>query len=117
MSGAQRLFREWVLKDWTALVGRLTYKPGVTLEVRAVYDGTPAVVFRISQMVPDVTGREPEDIQVMLQEDLPPVCCQREAMEFIRHIIEVVEKHEIDEWFRLDGKHFTEPHPENKRAA
>lgn len=38
-------------------------------------------------------------------------CTQDQLLKLIHKIIVDLEMHEIDEWFKLDGKCITEPHP------
>lgn len=39
-----------------------------------------------------------------------------EWFEWLYHKVQEMEMHEVDEWFRIDGKQHTEAHPENERT-
>lgn len=97
------------------IVRRITYKPNWTLRLR--WDSSHAyyVTFYLLMEVPDLRTGKP----------LPLSFCETAAIDFfaeahedwiirmwIYPFILRAEEHEMREWFKLDGKHVVDPHPE-----
>lgn len=98
---------------------RVTYKPGWKIELRQPLSTPWEVHLTVAGTVPDVTTglpttvygthRLPRDVFDNLPDDL--------VYDWIRGWIVEAEMHELDEFFKVDGRHFRDPHPELKAAA
>ena len=97
-----------------AIVKRLTYRPGWTIEF--YQDPSGASVLRVGTAEPDSERPNAPPIPVVYTDALEAkkLGVLTEGA-FLRWIYEVVEKrvvHELREWLRLDGQPLIEPHPE-----
>lgn len=95
------------------LLKRVTYKPGVKLAFDPG-ESFGIATLTITSMVQDVN--EPSrTIPLTNRQALPPLEYM-DRDEFIFRIGDALmrfERHECDEWFRVDGKPVNDPHPES----
>lgn len=101
-------------KDWEALIKRVTYRPGYMLD--AIYEIDFDITKLIVKMRVENTYRPGEMIPIIFQHFLPAwrhIGDDAEAMRFIRDALHDMERHESDEWIRLDGEMIYDPHKEN----
>lgn len=90
------------------LLRRLTYKPEVRL---VVHDLDDHVSFQAVLVVED-TLNPPRIVEVdMGRTFYPPVVERDEVLDVVRRMIHDLEKHEADEWLKLDGVAWCHPHP------
>lgn len=103
---------------------RIAYKPGYKFEIRSNFS---SFMLTISRKVQDV--RDPA-MEIDLHQSRMLVrldsatfiggLLQGNPMHFrdfvyeIHQHIKAFELHEMDEWFKIDGEHFNDPHPELK---
>mgnify|MGYP001588982197 CR=1 FL=1 len=102
-------------EEATALVKRLTYRPGWKIQCY-VEEGSEVFVLRCGTEEPDSEGRTIEPLAVVLTDSisLKALAFYDEA-QFLRWAHSVFRRrvlHELDEWLRLDGTPLIEPHPE-----
>jgi hypothetical protein len=106
------------IKEARDILKTVTYKPGTEITVDSdVFGIGPARLTLRSNPVPDATGEH---------KHLAPTYSQRfiylstaNRKDFLEEVFNVVkqnEDHERDEWLKIDGKHFNDPHPELRRA-
>lgn len=97
---------------------RIKYKPCTKIAVQAEFSITkpdaPAFALRVYAMRPD-EGNPIETIQVEVRdyfdERVLADMSESEALQRVRLLIEQLERHEIDEFLKVDGKQVTDPHP------
>ena len=101
-------FHELPPNTITRLVSRLTYKPNSKVWVEC---GHTLV------MVLDVPDRDhPErTVPVVSRQDVPPSMVdggdsEEAMMDWVRNCLGQLEDHEKDEWLKLDGKRWRDPH-------
>lgn len=97
------------LTGWTDLIGRFSYKPSWEFLADEVgrEGGFPYVLF--SFWVDDSRGTG-ERIRVIYYKRLPQWGDPRASVQALIDVIEAAEAHEIQEWFRIDGKAPFDPH-------
>lgn len=98
-------------KGWEELVKRVTYRPGYHLE--AIYEIDFDITKLIVQATVENTYRRGQMIPIIFQSNLPlwrHMRDDKEAMSFIREALHDMERHESDEWIRLDGEMIFDPH-------
>lgn len=108
------------LRDqFITLLKRLTYKPAAMLETPQdddIYRGLVTLTATSyvldangsARLVP-VTATNPMRVEMLADEK--GNLDEKRALGFIRDTLKMLEFHEVDEWFRIDGKHVTDPHP------
>lgn len=97
------------------IVKRITYKPGWKLHLMWTENQPYYVSFFLRMQVPDLKTQAPINLQF----------AETAALDFFMHkhedfilrmwiypFILKAEEHELREWFKVDGKHFIDPHPE-----
>jgi hypothetical protein len=101
-------FHELPANAITRVVARLTYKPNAKIWVEC---GHTLV------MVLDVPDRDhPErTVPVVSRQDVPPSMVdggdsEEEIVNWVRNCLGQLEDHEKDEWLKLDGKRWRDPH-------
>lgn len=98
-----------------ATLRRVSYKPGwrFTVDDR-MHDDEVTIV--LQHDTPDVN--DPENIITVttLTRGLRETYSNEEILlrGVVPKLIRQMEYHEIDEWFKIDGKHVRDPHPEKK---
>lgn len=95
-----------------AVVSRITYKPNVkinVLEDRTLYGG-PHLLLEFAAHVSDVRTGEPTTIHQRATYPLAALNGEEHLVYFIHENVRRMEMHELDEWFKLDGVHFRDPH-------
>lgn len=99
--------------EMKAVLERVTFRPGWRFEFYR--DPTGAAVFRCGTREPD-SEQPGVTVDVFYTETLSPVRMglldQAGFLAWIREIVTARVAHEVDEWLRLDGRPFVEPHPE-----
>lgn len=98
------------LAEVKAVVESITYKPGWKIE--ATYDKwSDSVMFEVRWMTDDSYHPE-RRIQVAMAERYPINIFRSPAtvIDIVRGLIHRAEKHESDEWLRVDGVLFHDPH-------
>lgn len=107
-----------------ACLDRVTYKQGWTLE--AVLDpgdggqGHWCINLLVTHWAPNAYPDGRKEVLVYRMRTVSPhIYRDLDAARFIawvRSVVIELEMHEHDEWFKVDGKHLTEPHPETVSA-
>lgn len=108
--------REEILKWAEGLLGRFEYKPGWVLSLHRYSDDGDSVRLGVEFMAPD--SRFPDSdtghVPVCGVFDIPAkVWESRSEAEFwvwLHRVLEFMERHELDEWFRIDGTLLSDPH-------
>lgn len=105
--------------EWTEVLDALTYRPNVKFEVRAPGyrgDSLHGLLFEIHATVPD--SRYPNDartITVVHSFAVPYMFDDRNhIIAFVRHCIHSMERHEADEFLRIDGELVNDPHADDR---
>ena len=104
------------LDDLQALCSRLSYKPNSHLSARRESWGD-FVTIRVALSVPDVEQPEklaPVTASYSLSLAELAHWTEDHAIRFIQTQWRRLELHEGDEFFRLDGRPVTDPHPEQR---
>lgn len=99
------------LSDALELAERLSYKPGTgfSAKLHPCVDGVPEIVILILEYEgPSSTGDG--DIRLTFQRPYGGA----DLMGEFQALIDFYEKHERDEWLKLDGRRLVDPHPELK---
>ena len=114
----------WYAKSWTpgredgykwveSLLARFTYKPGWHIEQRRLPESADSVRLQIRFTAPDSRSLERE-IPVTGTFDVPYYIWFEEDegrfWKWLHQVILFMERHELDEWFRVDGKLVDDPH-------
>lgn len=107
-----------------SFVARISYKPDFYIEVGTDLDDPELFMVRARAILPDVHPNGTPGLSRLIDGRHVVFVyshgrhrfdqCPDETM--LRMLVEVqlheVEKHEFDEWFRVDGKTIVDPHPE-----
>jgi len=103
------------LNELRAIVRKITYKPGHTIDLQAQFGGE--VLLLLSFPVMDAhTGKMTKvGTKKMLAEKLWQRMTKDEALCWIFDEVVGLERHEVCEWLRYDKQPVVEPHPEEKR--
>lgn len=105
-------------------IDRITYKPGFSMiALRSSSDGYVSI--RMSMMVPDALSKTPLNrlLPISTVKQIPEyslaAITEEHLLHILKHTILSLERHEMDEFLRLDGACVTDPHPEfkNKRLT
>ncbi len=102
------------LKTVHSIVARVTYKPSTIITVDVL--NRTICEFIIERQTTDVQHRQ-RVIPLRLVRRVPiyAMCSERDVIEFIRYeLITAFEQHEADEWFKVDGQQFVNPHPNER---
>lgn len=94
------------------LVRRCTYKNGWQLKVRQspLY---PTDHMRLEVLPPELSDTEcpPDRISLVFFEDIPSDGQSETGVLFaLMRLVEMVERHELREWFKFDGIKVSDPH-------
>lgn len=107
-----------------ALLERVTYKPGWRIKVsrptdRGLHNYWEPVTIQAQYPTVDVNTLETIMLNLHHQIDIHTAeeVSEDILVDLISHIIKGFEMHEFDEWFKLDGKHVRDPHPEENRQT
>lgn len=123
MMGAEYAATEEQTQRLVRLIAAITYKPGWVFRVRLAGHGSVysmRIVLSAEWPVTDVaTGRS---IQLYRETgyaawDLVRASDADIIRHFIYRFIWQAEEHEMHEWFKVDGEHVVDPHPEVKKTA
>lgn len=97
------------LTGWADLIGRFNYKP--SWEFLADEDGRePGIPYVLFSFWAEDSRGTGERIRVIYYKRLPQWSDPRSAVQALIDVIEAAEAHEIQEWFRIDGKAPFDPH-------
>lgn len=102
----------WVTK----LIARFTYKPGWTFDLGRLPESHDSIRLEVRFYAPDSRGEEilPKTTSVTGTFDVPlriwSVQDEAEFWVWLHHVLEYMERHELDEWFTIDGKLLRDPH-------
>lgn len=96
------------------ILARITYKPGfkMTLEIHDWNSG--CVELKISHKTISVSKSEPALIyhtEKIVINELSQMT-EKEFIALVYNAVTHLERHEQDEWFKVDGRPLVEPHPE-----
>ena len=94
----------------------ITYKPNFTIEF---FEDHRHSYFIIKMDVPDSTIDEeiPPTVKVQQWSVIPPYdLTQDQFNDFVFREILRLERHEAQEWFKIDGKLWNDPHAHDRRA-
>jgi hypothetical protein len=101
------------------IVARLTYKESWQFVIHSCYNGygapTSGLVFGIVHYEPNVmepSKRVPVTISEGVGRSKIDTMTDLEIVEWVRDMIVKAEMHEVNEWFRFDGRCVHDPHPE-----
>jgi hypothetical protein len=95
--------------DIAAVLARVSYKPGWTLEV---YD-TPAPGAWLLIAADQEDAHHPGQVlPLRMRCELPPFPTESTFLTWLRWRLEAVERHECHEWLRVDGHAPWDPHAE-----
>ena len=106
------------------LVSRIAYKPNWRLSAHLGNQPTPAIIIEAMASVQDSSGSGVR-IEIGKSMTLPPqVLCQFSDLDILRYLFMVImemERHEAEEWFKMDGVRLYDPHlgpppPKHPRA-
>lgn len=115
-SGAERKTRKaqqdpdhtWSDTELSDLAQSITYKPGYQVRLQNHPDYPMAKIVVVAS-VWDSTAPT-ELFQLTFEQTLPRQASRDHMLESIRRAFHVLEAHEADEWFRVDGRHVKDPH-------
>ena len=97
------------MTDLADRLRRFSYKPGWTIRL-GEENGRPAIV--VVARVPDV--RDPQRSTIVRGGEILPrnveALDDEQFIALVRRAKDVVERHEADEWFMVDGKPVNDPH-------
>jgi hypothetical protein len=115
------------MNSWEEFFANVTYKPGFTFEYENMIDFNREKV-TLTMRVPDSRDLEnlkhPSEVKVgwgaearriplipvVMTNMLPPWTTVQVAKDYLRYLINSLEQHEVDEWFRYDGELVFDPH-------
>jgi hypothetical protein len=104
---------QWTDAELHQLAESITYKPGYELHLQNHPD-YPMARCIVRANVWDST--KPDALfQLIFEQTLPNRASRDMMLESIRRALRTLECHEVDEWFRVDGEQFTNPHREPTR--
>lgn len=93
-----------------AVLERLHYKPGWKFSImRNTESGFMTLV--VQAAVENVEAPH-EKVQINMTETVHPEMTDDEFINTVCSAICKMEMHEVDEYFKVDGRHYREPHPE-----
>jgi hypothetical protein len=106
--------RDWLLY----MLGRITYKPTWTFKLERPSGEIDPWGITIRMYVPNSRGSEQETTPVQSTRRIPwMIYEQRDEKHFVdwlsREILSM-ERHELDEWFKIDGIMHRDPHASDK---
>lgn len=106
-----RIYREstegW--QKWEDFIKRVTYKPG--WKIGYVYEiGLDEHRIVVDMHTQDSTTEEFKLVRVAQWAILPDWMNEGHAGVFVRDMIQKLEMHELDEWFKVDGELVNDPH-------
>lgn len=104
-----------------SLCERITYKPGSKITVeRGTNSGE--IVFRVSLHIPVPDAKPPHAMTAITFSKFVSASDvsrmpEKWLVEYLFYeLIGKFEQHESAEWFKLDGQHVHDPHPENSKV-
>lgn len=92
---------------------RISYKPNWRLSVQGEHFGEP--ILRIQFETVDTHTGAPTPINSARTIPMNAIKDLREFIAWLSHAIMHVEKHEHDEWLKLDNEIINDPHKEDRR--
>lgn len=119
------------MNSWEEFFSSVTYKPGFTFEYEYEIDRNWEKV-TLTMRVPDsrdienlkplseqkigwgAEARRIPLIPVTMTNHLPPWTTEQVAKDYLRFLLRDIEMHELDEWFRFEGKLVNDPHAEEE---
>lgn len=96
---------------------RIKYKPGYAFNITRV---SPDNSVYLDMYMLDITAHvldaanPTEKIRLNFSAAFDPQDINLPFEEFVLNQIKIMEMHEVNEWFKIDGFHLNEPHPELK---
>lgn len=114
MTGRPTNLRDLPLELW---VSEITYKPGWTFDLirHFPYDDRDLAIVRITAKVPDVrdptVSAEIGQVAYIYDYIVDRPDPKDAFMEWVFSAVLQLEKHEVNEWFRVRGAPLHEPHP------
>ena len=96
---------------WENVLKRITYKKDVTFSIRDDWGNARFCMLVVSRVAEDV---ENPDVKIPLfyRESFPMDIPDDAFIYLCYSAVRMFEMHELDEWFKVDGKHHKDPHPE-----
>lgn len=109
--------------DVLRFLGKFTYKPGYKLQFwldgERKFHHEQSIVMNMVVPVPDSTREDQKEINIVFTQAVALLNLIHGGPEYVRHIlfdfILKWERHEMDEWFRYDGRMLSNPHAMDKR--
>lgn len=97
------------------IMDRVSYKPGWVIDLCVPLD---VVELRVACTQPDVLTGLPTTVHTVQQLPLDRfnMMSDDQVYSWIGTALMRLEEHEFDEWFKVDGRHVFDPHPELKAA-
>ena len=99
--------------DAAAILDRITYKPDTC--IKWGFEGS-GLWINITHTVLDITSKDEMPCVVGGRHGLDQLdLCgmeERHLIHWVRSQLERLAVHELDEWFKVDGIHVRDPHPE-----
>lgn len=98
------------------LISRITYKRGFQFNVERDQSRAICYIRLTAWVTPSNRPNTEEIIPIVQMSALDEYALSKMSMDsvlqFISHSLFSLEKHELNEWFKIDGKHVEDPHPE-----
>jgi hypothetical protein len=106
---------------WQDVADRVKYKPGWKIEMqRPLSVTTNDLQLMVLASFPNSCGSTPPTVQVAQSVFLPLEAWERMEdevqLEWIRHAVWSLERHEADEWFKYMGTVVNDPHHRDKAS-
>lgn len=107
--------RERILQWAQGLLNRFEYKPGWVFTLHRYAEQGDSVRLEVAFMAPDSRHpRSDKNFPITGVFDIPENVYREfsdaDFWVWLHRVIEFVERHEMDEWFKIDGKMMTDPH-------
>lgn len=99
------------------IIKRIQYKPNIAISAHLDY-ATDFIMCRVSGQVQNADNfNETANISTIQSQNIRTfeVMTDDQVVHFFYRMIRHFENHEIDEFFKIDGQHFRDPHPELKQ--
>jgi hypothetical protein len=99
------------LQEIEAVMKRFTYKPSLKIEVYKRFDLWGEIHFRFTLSTINSNGFGnliTLDSRATISENMLPN--EDALLHFLSRQIQILEMHEMDEWFRIDGRPWRDPH-------
>lgn len=101
------------LEEIKDCINKFSYKPGWSVFVLDTFQSHGYEIVIQSNPVKDATGRSetPNSIMSKTIVEYNHFKTEKQIIRYIQRKIEALEKHEMKEWFKFEGKLLDDPHP------